>query len=205
MYSRSSLMVQAERLPGYDYGSASVPQAPISLEELELLKKTVMMSEEDEKYLRKAGEILKDQIDDILDLWYGWVGSNPHLIYYFSDRKTGQPIGEYLEAVRKRFGQWILDVCFRKYDRTWLNYQYEIGLRHHRSKKNKTDNAESVEHIPLRYLIAFIYPISATIKPFLAKKGDSHEEVEKMFNAWFKAVVLTVALWSIPYVNPGDY
>ena len=54
-------------------------------------------------------------------------------------------------------------------------------------------------------MIAFIYPISATIKPFLAKKGDSPEEVEKMFNAWFKAVALSVALCSTPYAKEGDY
>ncbi len=192
-------------IKGYGYGSISVPMAPISDKEFETLKKTVMLTQEDVKYLRKAGEVLKDQVEDILDLWYGWVGSNPHLVYYFADKNTMQPITEYLNAVRKRFGQWILDVCFRDYDRTWLNYQYEIGLRHHRAKKNKTDNVNSVDHIPLRYLIAFIYPITATIKPFLAKKGDPAEEVEKMFNAWFKAVVLTVALWSIPYAKEGDY
>ncbi|MEM4297294.1 MAG: protoglobin domain-containing protein, partial [Nitrososphaerota archaeon] len=158
-------------IPGYSYGDPKVPRAPITDEELELLKKTVMMTDEDVKYLRMAGEVLRDQVENILDLWYGWVGSNPHLVHYFGDKKTGQPIGEYLQAVRRRFGQWILDVCNRSYDRTWLNYQYEIGLRHHRSKKNTTDRVNSVEHIPLRYMIAFIYTISATIKPFLAKKG----------------------------------
>jgi len=198
-------MTQKENIEGYTFDSPQVPKAPISDEEFELLKKTVMMSEEDEQYLKKAGEVLKEQVNEILDLWYSWVGSNPHLVYYFSDKNSKQPIQEYLQAVRKRFGQWILDICFRKYDRNWLNYQYEIGLRHHRSKKNKTDNVNSVEHIPLRYMIAFIYPISATIKPFLAKKVNEPEEVEKMFNAWFKAVVLSVALWSIPYAKEGDY
>ncbi|MEM0482273.1 MAG: protoglobin domain-containing protein [Nitrososphaerota archaeon] len=195
----------ASSIPGYDYGKPNVPVAPISDEELELLKKTVMLSAEDETYLRKAGEVLSDQIDAILDLWYGWVGANPHLVHYFGERGSGRPIQEYLEAVRRRFGQWIRDLCNRKFDRTWLNYQYEIGLRHHRSKKNKTDRVNSVEHIPLRYMIAFIYPITATIKPFLARKGHSPDEVEKMYNAWFKAVVLSVALWSMPYAKDGEY
>lgn len=194
-----------EEIPGYLYGSSRLEKAPLSDEELDLLKKTVMMTEDDVKYLRMAGEVLKDQVEDILDLWYGWVASNPHLVYYFADKDSGQPIKEYLESVRRRFGQWILDLCFRDYDRTWLDYQYEIGKRHHRAGKNKTDNVKSVEHIPLRYMIAFIYPITATIKPFLAKKGHSSEDVERMFNAWFKAVVLSVALWSIPYAKEGDY
>jgi hypothetical protein len=71
---------------------------PMSDEEFEQLKKTVLLSEEDVRYLRLAGEVLRDQIDDVLDLWYSWVGSNPHLVYYFGDKKTGRPIPEYLEA-----------------------------------------------------------------------------------------------------------
>jgi len=198
-------MSSVKSIPGYDYGKPSIPRAPISDEEFELLKKTVMMTPEDEAYLRKAGEVLSDQVDEILNLWYGWVCSNPHLVYYFGEKSSGKPIPEYLEAVRRRFGQWILDTCFRKFDREWLNYQYEIGLRHHKTKKNKTDNVNIVEHIPLRYMIAFIYPITATIKPFLAKKGHSADEIEKMLNAWFKAVVLSVTLWSLPYAKEKEY
>ncbi len=193
----------SKEIPGYTYGE--VPDAPVSDGEFELLKKTVMMGEDDLKYLKMAGEVLKDQVDDILDLWYGWVGSNEHLVYYFGDKASGEPIKEYLDRVRERFGQWILDTCFRGYDRDWLNYAYEVGLRHHRTKKNVTDNVDSVEHIPLRYLIAFIYPITATIKPFLRKKGHSDDEVEKMFNAWFKSVVLQVCIWSHPYARDGDW
>ncbi len=192
----------AVNIPGYTYGSAS--QSPVTLKELEELKKAVLFSAEDEKYLKMAGEVLKDQIDAVLDLWYGFVGSHPHLVYYFSG-PDGKPDANYLEAVRKRFGQWILDTCNRPYDQTWLNYQHEIGLRHHRTKKNKTDNVRSVPHVPLRYLIAFIYPITATIKPFLAKKGHSPDEVDKMHQAWFKSVTLQVALWSYPYAKDGDF
>lgn len=192
----------AVNIPGYTYESAS--QSPVTLKELEELKKAVLFSAEDEKYLKMAGEVLKDQIDAVLDLWYGFVGSHPHLVYYFSG-PDGKPDANYLEAVRKRFGQWILDTCTRPYDQTWLNYQHEIGLRHHRTKKNKTDNVRSVPHVPLRYLIAFIYPITATIKPFLAKKGHSPDEVDKMHQAWFKSVTLQVALWSYPYAKDGDF
>ncbi|MFN3995238.1 MAG: protoglobin domain-containing protein [bacterium] len=190
-------------IPGYEYGK--VQQAPYSIEEFELLKKTLLFTEEDVKYLKMAGEVLEDQIDEVLDLWYGYVGSHPHLVYYFTDKNSGQPINEYLSNVRKRFGQWIRDLTKGDYDQNWLNYQYEIAIRHHKSKKNKTDNVNSVEHIPLRYLIAFIFPITFTIKPFLAKKGNTAEEVEKMYNAWFKAVVLSVILWSYPYAKDGEW
>ncbi len=195
---------QQESIPGYAYGSVVVSQSPISLQDFDRLKQAVLFTDEDVKYLRMAGEVLADYIEDVLDLWYGFVSSHPHLVYYFSG-PNGQPSAEYLAAVRKRFGQWILDTCNRPYDQNWLNYQHEIGLRHHRTKKNQTDNVQSVPNINFRYLVAFIYPITATIKPFLAKKGHSADEVEKMHQAWFKSLVLQVALWSYPYVKEGDF
>lgn len=191
-------------IPGYTYGTTQVARSPLTIQDLENLKKAVLFGPEDEKYLRMAGEVLADQIEDILDVWYGFVGSHPHLVYYFTDGK-GNVNSEYLAAVRKRFGQWSLDTCNRPYDQAWLDYAHEIGLRHHRTKKNKTDGVYSVPDVSFRYLVAFIYPITATIKPFLAKKGHTAEEVEKMHQAWFKSVVIQVALWSVPYVKDGDF
>jgi hypothetical protein len=42
------------------------------------------------------------------------------------------------------------------------------------------------------------------MEAFLAKKGHSSSDVEKMHQAWFKAVVLTVTLWSLPYIGEGE-
>jgi hypothetical protein len=193
-------------VPGYTYGTGEVARSPLSLADLDLLKRTVMFTEEDERYLRMAGDILEGQAEQILDLWYGFVGDNPHLVYYFSDAETGEPNPEYLARVRERFSQWILDTCRRPYDQEWLDYQHEIALRHTTAKKNETDGAhDTPDHIPLRYLVAFIYPITATIKPFLANRGHGPEEVDKMHDAWFKSVVLQVTLWSQPYVKEGDF
>lgn len=188
---------------GYTYGTETVAKSPLSLEDFELLKQTVLFAEE-EKYLRLAGEVLQDQIEDVLDVWYGFVGSHPYLAYYFS-RDGKQLNEEYLAGVRKRFHQWILDTCNRPYNEDWLNYQQEIGLRHTYTKKNQTDHVQSVPHIGLRYMITFIYPITATVKPFLAKKGHSAEDVEKMHQAWFKSVVLQVTLWCYPYAKEGYF
>ncbi len=141
----------------------------------------------------------------MLDVWYGFVADHPHLLHYFSDAE-GEPDEEYLGRVRRRFGQWILDTCRRPYDQEWLDYQHEIALRHSRDKKNETDGAyETPDRIALRYILAFIYPITATIKPFLANGGHSAEDVDKMHQAWFKSVVLQVTLWSYPYVKNGDF
>jgi hypothetical protein len=188
-------------IPGYTYGD--VPDAPINIQDLQLLQQTVLFTEEDRRYLQMAGEVLKDQTNDVLDLWYGYVGSHPHLLYYFT--KEGVPDGEYLSRVRQRFAQWILDTCYKEYDQTWLNYQYEIGLRHHTSKKNKTDGVHAVPIINFRYIVAFIFPITFTIKGFLAKKGHNNDEVEKMYTAWFKAITLTATLWCYPYVKEGQF
>lgn len=186
---------------GYTFGTAEVAQSPVDGDELARLKQSVLFAEEDERALAVAGDVLEDQVEDVLDVWYGFVAAHPHLVHYFSNRVSGEPIGEYLERVRERFGRWILDTCRRPYDQAWLDYQEEIALRHTRAKKNRTDGVESVEHIPLRYLICFIYPITATIRDFLAKKGHGADEVEAMHRAWFKSVTLQIALWSRPYAE----
>jgi hypothetical protein len=54
-------------------------------------------------------------------------------------------------------------------------------------------------------MIAFIYPTIAVIRSFLARKGHSPAEVEKMHEAWSKSVVLQAALWSYPYAKKGDW
>ena len=193
-------------IPGYEYGTQETARSPVTLEDLELLKQTVLFTEEDERYLRMAGDVLEGQTEDILDLWYGFVGDHPHLIHYFADASTGEPNSEYLGRVRERFSQWILDTCRRPYDQEWLDYHYEIALRHTRAKKNENDGAyDTPDYIPLRYIIAFVYPITATIKPFLANGRYSAEDVDKMHDAWFKSVVMQVALWAYPYVKEGEH
>jgi hypothetical protein len=178
----------------------------LTLEDLDLLKRTVMFTEEDEGYLRMAGDVLEAQTEEILDLWYGFVGDNPHLVYYFANAQTGEPNSEYLARVRERFSQWILDTCRHPYDQAWLDYNHEIALRHTSAKKNETDGAYGTpDHIPLRYIIAFVYPITATIKPFLANAGHDPQDVDKMHDAWFKSVAMQVALWAYPYAKEGEH
>jgi|Tabmets5t2r1_1033131.scaffolds.fasta_scaffold55464_2 hypothetical protein len=194
------MMEAADAIPGYVYGSDDLERSPVSEDDLALLKQTVLFGDDDERQLRLAGEVLRDQVEDVLDVWYGFVASHPHLVRYFADA-DGNPIDGYLSRVRARFGQWIRDLCERPWDRAWLDYQEQIALRHTRAKKNETDAVEAPEQIPLRYMIAFVYPISATVRDFLAKKGHSEQEVDAMHQAWFKAVTLSVALWSRPYAG----
>ncbi|HWC10792.1 MAG TPA: protoglobin domain-containing protein [Acidimicrobiales bacterium] len=192
-------------IPGYTYGEEGVATSPVSMDEFDRLKQTVMFGEEDVDALRTSREVLSDQVSDVLDVWYDFVASTPHLLQAFSSRDGGEPIQRYLDRVRERFGQWILDTAEANYDQAWLDYQHEIGLRHHRAKKNVTDNVEAVEHIPLRYLLALHYPITATLRSFLANKGHNDAEVEAMHQAWIKSVLLQVILWTRPYVSEEDF
>jgi hypothetical protein len=50
-----------------------------------------------------------------------------------------------------------------------------------------------------------VVPITTTLKPFLAEGGATAEELEAMHQAWVKAVLLQVILWSYPYVRDGDF
>jgi hypothetical protein len=191
-------------IPGYTYGTDAVARSPVDLQELELLKATLLLGGDDLAALRRSGEVLAPRVEEILDVWYGFVGANPHLLAAFSG-PDGQPDQAYLAAVRQRFGRWILDTARADYDQAWLDYQHEIGLRHHRTGKNRTDGAGAADHIPLRYVLALLVPITTTLKPFLAEGGAAPEEVEAMHQAWVKAVLLQVILWSHPYVRDGDF
>lgn len=193
-----------KKIPGYTYGSKKLATAPFTLQDLENLKATVLFTEEDAKWLRKSRAVLEPQSEEILDTWYGFVGSTPHLLAYFSSAE-GKPDTEYLGRVRQRFIQWIYDTADANYDQDWLNYQYEIGRRHHRVAKNKTDNAKAVDHIPARYVIALTYPVTATLKPFLEKSDYSAEEVNAMQQAWLKSVLMQTILWTQPYFKEGDF
>ncbi len=193
-----------EKPAGYRYGDSSLAEAPYTLQDLELLKKTVLFTAEDEKWLRNSRKVLEPQADVILDTWYGFVGSTPHLLYYFED-KRGKPDARYLGRVRERFRQWILDTADADYDQAWLNYQYEIARRHHRVGKNHTDGATGPDHIAARYVVALLYPVTATLKPYLQNSDYSTSEVEAMHQAWIKSVLIQVILWSEPYMNRGDF
>jgi hypothetical protein len=196
--------MQRTDIAGYTYGQARESAPLLTMEDLTQLQKSVMFTDDDVKYLQMAGEILRNYIDDILDVWYNFMGSQPFLISQFAG-PDGKPDQHYLSSVRARFGQWILDTCFRPYDQEWLNYQYEIALRHAPEGKNKTDNAQSTPYVPLRHIIALIYPVTATIKPFLARGGHSAEDIDRMHQAWFKSVTIQVALWSAPHIRQDKF
>lgn len=190
-------------IPGYTYGQPTLARAPYTVDDLAALQKAMLFGEDDVRALRRSREILAGRTEEVLDVWYGFVAATPELVVFFSHARTGAPDGAYLAAVRKRFGQWILDTAEARYDQAWLDYQYEIGRRHTAPQKNRTDGVDSVASVNFRYLSALTIPITTTLKPFLAAGGASADELDRMHAAWVKSVLMQTILWSHPYVRDG--
>jgi hypothetical protein len=196
---------EARDIPGYNPGSPDVAKSPISMQELQEVKASAFFSDEDIVYLRLSYDVLKNQAEDLVALWRGIIALHPHLAGYGIDTRTGKPDTDYSQRVGKRFAQWVLDTARAEYDEKWLDYRYEIGLRHHRRKKNKTDGAHTAPQIRGRDLIAFSAAIVAPMRPYLEKGGHSQEVVNRMYDAWWKSMILQATLWAQPYMNPGDF
>jgi hypothetical protein len=192
-------------VPGYTYGTPAAAKSPLTPADLAKLMRVMLFGDADVAALRQSWPVLEPQVEAVLDVWYGFVGSTPELAVYFTDRATGQLDPGYLAAVRRRFARWIEDTATADYDQTWLDYQYEIGLRHHRAKKNRTDGARGPELIHARYLSALTIPVVTTLKPFLANAGHTPEQVDAMHAAWVKSVLLQTILWTQPYIPAGDF
>jgi len=195
----------AEHIRGYTYGTPEVGASPVSVCELDDLKTSVGLSQEDIGYLRLAGGVLEGQTKELVALWRnGIIAGIPHLSRH-SRTPEGEPLPEYTANSGLRFEQWILDSCLRPYDQDWLNYQQEIALRHTSLKKNQVDGARSTPFVPLRDIIAFVVVMNVTIKPYFAAKGHSSEDVNKMHQAWCKSMQLQMALWTRPYMHAAKF
>jgi hypothetical protein len=191
-------MTSDARIVGYDYGN--VPRSPVTIADLRRLEATCGFTDEDRKALLSASEILADQAEALVDGWRAIIGSQDHLARWFFD-PDGEPDERYKAAVKPRFVQWVVDLCTRPFDQAWLDYQYEIGLRHTPDKKNMTDGVATPPLVPLRYLMAFIPPVLQSVDACLHASDVSPAEADRMSAAWTKAVVLTVTLWTLPYVK----
>nr|WP_198416237.1 protoglobin domain-containing protein [Cryobacterium cheniae] len=81
-------------IPGYSFDA--VPPSPISAAELAELMQSVLFTEDDSLAPAQAGDVLPDQVEAILDVWYGFVGANPHLLRYCSKRTLRAMDSRYL-------------------------------------------------------------------------------------------------------------
>jgi len=193
---------EAVAIAGYDYGGPQSAHSPVSMEELRQLEATVGWTEEDARILQQSGSIFRAKAEQMVDAWRAVIGAQPHLAKWFFG-SDGKPDEAYKAKVKKRFVQWVGDACFRPHDQAWLDYQEEIGLRHTPAKKNHTDGTQTPPVVPLRYLLGFVTVVTTTTRRFFTAAGRHGQDLQRLEDAWAKAVQLHVILWSRPYVKDG--
>jgi len=171
-------------------------------EEVELLLHISLFSQDDERALRSVWRILQGQTDDYLDVMLGVVAAYPPLVQALRRADGDDGAGLSSETLRRHFQRWLFDTCNLPKDPPWLGQLYSKPL----AQDAPANRAVSVDALPqFRYLIALIYPMVATARPFLAAGGRSAVEVEQMQYALLKAILLQVALLAKLYIETGDW
>jgi hypothetical protein len=189
---------ETQSIPGYDYGTPKSAISPVSESELSQLEQAAGWTSDDAMVLARHVDLFQAKAEQMVDSWRAIIGSQPHLSHWFV-KPDGAPDDQYKASVKNRFVQWVIDVALRPHNRDWLNYQQEIGLRHTPAKKNTTDGAHTPPVVPFRYLLGFV-PIVLPIRSLFADAIQDKAELEKLQDAWTKAVLLHVTLWSRAYV-----
>jgi hypothetical protein len=186
-------------IPGYDYGTSRSAISPVSERDLSELEQTAGWTSVDAGVLARHSELFRAKAESMVDSWRAVIGAQPYLAHWFV-KPDGMPDHAYKASVKRRFVQWVVDVALRPHDRDWLNYQQEIGLRHTPAKKNKTDGAHTPQLVPFRYLVGFV-PVVLPIRQFFAEAVEDEAELKRIEDAWTKAVLIHIALWSRPYLK----
>jgi Protoglobin len=187
--------MSAAGLKGYDYGA--VPRSPVTWAEFEDLKRVVGFDERDQELLLRAGEHIAPRLDELLGHWFGQLGG------WIQATFAGRDVERYSAAAGARFARGVLDGFTRTYDQDWLDYQNEIGLRHSRATKNRTDAVNSVPVVPLRHVIASIQVLSDIPDKFL--DNFSSADAAGIRTAWSRSLLLQVALWTRSYATAEDW
>jgi Protoglobin len=185
-------------IPGYDYGTRKSAVSPVSEGDLAKLEQTIGWTAADAGILMQHAGTFRAKAEAMVDAWRGIIGSQSHLAQAFV-KPDGTPDNEYKASVKPRFVQWVVDVALRPHDQAWLNYQQEIGLRHTPAKKNKTDGGHTPPVVPFRYLVSSLSMVLA-IRSFFADAIQEEAELKRLEDAWAKAVILHVTLWSRAYL-----
>jgi hypothetical protein len=132
---------------------------------------------------------------------------NPAISGYARDRARAVSLpvtpltdgpGGYRTAGRQRPGLWLHYNCKACFDQVWLGLLKKASRHTPTSKKTFKVDVAAADHLPLRYMIAQIYPLSAAIKPFRSRKGHCAVEEERLRQAWSGATCRPVG----PGVGP---
>jgi hypothetical protein len=182
-------------LPGYEYGA--VGRSPVDWHQFEDLKRELGFTDHDQQLLLNAGRVIGPRLEELLGHWFGQLGPWIHATF------SGPDMERYSASAGARFGRGVLDGLTRTYDQDWLDYQHEVGLRHSRAKKNRTDHVDSVAVVPFRHLLASIQVLSEIPDTFL--DGISKADAAGIRLAWSRSLLLQMALWSRSYVAADDW
>jgi hypothetical protein len=185
-------------IPGYDYGTPRSALSPVSENDLSQLEQTAGWTADDAGVLAWHAGLFRAKAESMVDSWRAVIGSQSRLSHWFV-KPDGAPDDEYKASIRRRFVQWVIDVALRPHDQDWLNYQHEIGLRHTPAKKNRTDGTQTPPLVQFRYLLGFI-PVVLPIRRFFTGAIQDQAELKRLEDAWTKAVLLHVTLWSRAYI-----
>jgi hypothetical protein len=104
-------------VPGYDYGR--VARSPVTLDDLHRLEQTLGFDDADRRALLDAGEILRPQAEAMVDEWRAIIGAHEHLARWFFG-PDGKPDDAYKAGVKRRFVQWVVDLCSRPFDQALM-------------------------------------------------------------------------------------
>jgi hypothetical protein len=181
------------------YNGTNAPA--IDLRELVLLKRMLLFTHEDEKYLQMAGGILSTQTAALLNTWHEYILANDYLTHYFT--QGGQQDLNYIKDLQPQFESWLNSLCFPPQNEKWLKYEQLIN-NHYADKSITQFDMTSIPVVFFRYLVTFIYPATASVRTFLSNKEQEPALLDKMQQAWFKAVCLSVILWCYPEAQPAN-
>jgi hypothetical protein len=175
---------------------SDTPKSSPDAQMLVRLKRMLLFTNEDEQYLIMAGAILAEHTEDILNNWYDYILKNNYLAFYFT--RDGAPDLDYLQSLRPHFRQWITDMCTRQEGNTWWQFEERIAAQLQLKPSSGGDDMAPLPMEYLRYLSTFIYPVAEAGRPYLSRHGHPAAEVERMQQAWFKAISFSVLLWVYP-------
>jgi hypothetical protein len=70
-------------IPGYDFGSPSCVQSPVSLEELHQIEASTGWTQKEADILRSHRDIFLERAEEMVDAWRSVIGSQPNLAKWF--------------------------------------------------------------------------------------------------------------------------
>ncbi|MDG4555535.1 MAG: protoglobin domain-containing protein [Candidatus Competibacter sp.] len=189
-------MSHLAQAPGDEATAAAVPPWFPDRNDIDLLWRIGLFSADDARALRKVWRILKGQTDDYLDRLLGMVAAYPALAAELAVLR-----GECWErgtvddsvTLRRWFRQWLFETCVFPQDPPWLR-QVEM---------NSPAQPVSAPLPGFRYVVALVFPLVMTARPFLVASGNDHTEIERMQYALLKAILLQATLLGKLYVKEG--